>query len=87
MSADLSPVTILPHSKYINARRHINIALVTLEDGIHDLLTTEDVVWLLNAALRDLDEAHLVERGKDEAIKGLDWSAYPYAKSEVRPND
>jgi hypothetical protein len=71
-----TPVTLLPHSKFISARRRINIALVTLEDGYFDLLTSNDVVWLLNAALEDLDEAHLVEQGRDEAIKGLDWNAY-----------
>ena len=71
-----SPVTILPHSKYIMARRQINIALAVIEDGSYSLLTFENVVDILNSALTNLDEGHLVERGQDEAVRGLDWNAY-----------
>lgn len=38
------------------ARRRVNIAIAILEDGIYDLLTTNDVVSILSLALGDLDK-------------------------------
>ena len=71
-----SPVTIIPHAKYVMARRQINIALCIIEDGSYNLLTFENVVDILSSALSNLDEGHLVERGTDEAVRGLDWNSY-----------
>jgi hypothetical protein len=70
-----NPVASIPQSKLIMARRRISIALCTLEDGIFNLFTTENVVELLSAALGDLEEAELIEQGVNTQ-RGLDWNAY-----------
>ncbi|MBD0372779.1 MAG: hypothetical protein ICV60_18185 [Pyrinomonadaceae bacterium] len=76
MSAS-NPVAVIDHSKLVMARRRINIALATLEDGVFDLFTTENVVEILNKALSDLEEAHVVEQGvKYQVGSGIDWNAF-----------
>jgi hypothetical protein len=73
-----NPVAIISHSTYLMARRRIGIALCTLEDGMFGLFTSEDVVSLLNAALADLDQAHVSEQGAQaQESTGLDWNNYP----------
>lgn len=66
-----NPIVVLQHATFIRARSRINIALVTLEDGMYDLFTTEDVVRLLSSALSDLDEAQVIA----QTVTGLDWNA------------
>jgi hypothetical protein len=76
-------VAVLSHSTYLMARRRIGIALATLEDGMFGLFTSEDVVSLLNAALSDLDQAHVSEDGAQaQESTGLDWNAYPSVAGE-----
>ena len=77
-----SPVTVIPHAKYVMARRRINIALCIIEDGMYSLLTSENLVEILSSALTDLEEGHLVERGEDEAVSGLDWNSFSQFVSE-----
>ena len=73
-------VALLQHATFTRARRRIQTALCTLEGGIYDLLTTEDVVHLLSSALSDLDEVEIVEqkrtRRRVQLREGLDWNAY-----------
>jgi hypothetical protein len=73
----------LSNSKYVMARRRINIALCTLEDGFYDLLSPENVVELLTSALADLDEAEITAQSQSGAAveHGLDWNAYPRVAS------
>ena len=74
----MSESITLRRSKYTMARRRINIALCTLEDGFYDLLSPENVVELLTSALSDLDEAEVIVQGQRGATveRGLDWNAY-----------
>jgi hypothetical protein len=74
----MSESITLRRSKYTMARRRINIALCTLEDGFYDLLSPENVVELLTSALSDLDEAEVVGQMQGSATveRGLDWNAY-----------
>lgn len=79
-----APVAIVKHSTFIRARRRIQIALCTLEDGIYDLLSPQDAVWLLSAALSDLEEAQMLENedAESEQVRGLDWNAYESVAGE-----
>jgi hypothetical protein len=73
------PVVIISHSTFLMARRRIGIALCTLEDGMFGLFTSEDVVQLLNAALADLDQAHVSEHGAQvQESTGLDWNSLAF---------
>jgi hypothetical protein len=77
------PVAVISHSNYLMARRRINIALATLEDGMFGLFTAEDVVHLLNAALADLDEAHVSEHGNGSEVQpqsSIDWNAWAFSE-------
>lgn len=75
MSQHHNPVAVIEHSRFVMARRRINIALATLEDGVYDLFTTENVVELLNKALSDLEEAHVVEEGaKYQVSNSPNWN-------------
>lgn len=74
------PLAVIPNDKFEMARRRIGIALATIEDGHFDLLTPENVVALLNAALADLEDALVVEEVeagvKYQVSGGLNWNAY-----------
>lgn len=81
--ANNSTMAVIEHSRFIMARRRINIALCTLEDGIFDLFTTENVVELLNNALSDLESVSVVEQdAKYQVGRGLDWNAHSELVSE-----
>lgn len=82
MSQHRNPVAVIEHSRFIMAKRRINIALCTLEDGVFDLLTTENVVEILNKALADLEGAYVVEKGARYQVAGLDWNAHSGLVSE-----
>ena len=74
----MSESIALSRSKYTMARRRINIALCTLEDGFYDLLSPENVAELLTSALSDLDEAEVIAPSQSGAAveRELDWNAY-----------
>jgi hypothetical protein len=72
-----NPLAVIPNDKFEMARRRINIALGTIEDGHFDLFSPENVVWLLNAALSDLESARVVEAGaRIQASSGLNWNNF-----------
>jgi hypothetical protein len=58
-------LAVLPHKTHVRARRRIQIARYTLEHGITDLLTTQDVLCLLTLAVADLDEARVIEEARE----------------------
>jgi hypothetical protein len=79
-----NPVAVLDHSRYVMACRRIGIALATIEDGHFDLLTPENVTGLLNAALLDLEEAHVVEpRERNQSSDGLNWNVLTIEEFET----
>jgi hypothetical protein len=67
----------LSNSKYVMARRRINIALCIIKDGSFSLLTSENLVEILSSALVDLDEAEVAGQGGATVERGLDWNAHP----------
>lgn len=71
-----SSLTTLDRSKYEMAKRRIGIALATIEDGQFDLLTPENVVSLLNAALLDLEEARIEQSVNHQVSSGIDWNEH-----------
>lgn len=58
-------LAVLPHRSHVRVRRRIQTARYILEHGITDLLTTEDVYHLLTLTVADLDEAHVVDEGRE----------------------
>ena len=73
----MSEAITLSCSKYVMARRRINIALCIIEDGSFSLLTSENLVEMLSSALVDLDEGEITGQAQSAAVeRGLDWNAY-----------
>lgn len=72
-----NPAAVLPQATYMRARRRVQIALCILEDGIYDLLTTEDVARLLLSAITDLEDAQMVDQSAATQAGELNWNEYP----------
>ena len=78
MANNSDPVVTLRRKTYERARFRVLTALAHLEDGYRDLLTPEDVIWLLTQAVADLDEAQINDAGVtvNTQPEGLDWRQF-----------